>query len=88
MFPSKNLKTTFSAIRERGDVMKKKYVYKNIVTYQSGNSWVADYCDGNNRFALHRTPCRTKRLAYSMAVCEVDWLNFKLNFKNQNHEGK
>ena len=51
--------------------------YKNIIVYRSYGTWQADYNDGKNRFALHRSCCKTKAQAYEEAKANIDYLNSK-----------
>lgn len=53
----------------------KKYIYKNIICYQSYGCWDADYNDHGTRIALHRCGCRTKAYAYEIAKANVDYMN-------------
>lgn len=53
----------------------KKYLYKNIVLFQTYGAWNADYIDGEKRFGLHRGANRTKAQAYTEAKRQVDRLN-------------
>ena len=55
----------------------KKYLYKNIVCFQSYGRWHADYNDDGAQFALHRCALRTKAAAYEEAKAEVDYMNRK-----------
>ena len=57
----------------------RKYLYKNIVTYEAcgSGSWCADYKDDEKRFALHVICCRSQKLAYHFAKHQVDVLNIE-----------
>lgn len=55
----------------------RRYLYKNIVLYQTWGRWSADYIDNGNRFGLHGCCTRTKRDAYRIAKQMVDYLNEK-----------